>query len=384
MLVLGFFLSPVKTEGFEEKYIIRVITSDNTVHDKWFGTIYERDGRNNDTLKVGGWGDIYYSFIKIPVDLRVPGTDRIILNKATMNLHSMDSENPTAMRKWFIRSPWSESSTTDHWGTTVNPQGTLAAPSPNSLYSFDITQEYYAWITGAEPNHGIALSPLSADNNFNYFRSSENKLEVRPYIEVSYERLPRFKMPLAGGKAWKLTVETGGKSYDGIDDTFHTGNTYYSLDFSPRWKPLTGGPEQLAIDPPVYAVAGGVVVGNGQSALNGWFIKIDHDYDTKLETGFQSICIHLESQSPLAVGARVNQGDVIGTMGKTGTDDVHLHITFYFKNHAGTSPNGFDASPELNVVRMENRLLKDYNLNTTWDSNQGQYTPIYYQSTNTQ
>lgn len=388
-------VSVVDTQGFEEKYLI---TGENFVEDKWFGSVYVQDGINDGLLKVGGWGDLYYTLIKMPVHLYVPGASRIIINKATLNLQSVGSDNPTAMRKWLVKTPWTETSTSDHWTLTINDYGSILAPPANGLYSFDIGQEYYFWLTGQQTNYGILLIPEDVNNKFNFFRSSENRPESRPYVEVFYERVPSFEIPLpGGGKAWKLTVEAGGKKYNSQTelDSFHTGNTYYSMDFSPRWVPVSGGSESIMTDVPIYAAAGGKVVGLASDVHNpnGWFVKLDHDYDGNLNTGFQTVYIHLKNQPSLSLGNVVQQGDQIGIMGTTGEDSngiptstgIHLHMTFYFKNKAGTGPNGPSSSFELNSVFMGGWPLKDFKLGSTWnaDLDPDQWNPVYYESSNT-
>ncbi|KND49909.1 MAG: hypothetical protein AB197_00155 [Parcubacteria bacterium C7867-002] len=381
----------MRAYGVEEKY--RIVNS-NT-QDKWFGSTYVRGGMNDTTLKVGGWGDKYYSLIKMPVDLNIPGAPRVVLNRITLNLHSINSLNRTSMRKWFVRSSWSEASTMDHWSMTIASIGLAPLPPVNGLYSFDISSEFYYWISQTEPNYGILLEPENTDNTSNYFASSENKPEWRPYIEVSYEKVPEFRLPLPGNKRWKLTVEVGGKDYNtqaAVGDPFHTGNTHYSLDFSSHWIPLAGGTEQTATDVPIYAAAGGKIVGlaNNVRNPNGWFVKIDHDYDGNVNTGFQTVYIHLKNQPNLSIGDVVQKGGQIGIMGTTGEDangnptstGVHLHMTFYFKNKAGTGPDGPSSSEELNFVRMGGILLKNYKLSTTWrtDLNPDQWNPTYYGS----
>lgn len=387
LAAIAVFLTVQNVSAFEEKYLI---WDEGQGKDKWFGSIYNRDAINDSTLKVGGWGDWYGIFIQMPIHFQVPGTSRIIITRVNMDLYSLDSKNPTSMKKYMIKTQWSETSTSDQWSSTVNYKAQISAPPVNGKYSFDITQQFWDWYTGALPNYGLFLMPEDTDNKFNYFRSFEAKLEWRPRIEVYYERLPRFKMPLAGGnKAWKFTVEVGGHAYDNTVDEFHTGATYYSLDFSPRWKPVSGGAEQLAVDPPVYAMAGGVVYDISTSGsphqYNGYYLRIDHDYDGKPQTGFQTTYIHLKNQPLVQKGQWVNQGQQVGVMGTTGASSaVHLHVTFYFAGTGGTAVGGWNDSEYLNLVKMENRLLKDYKLSTTWDSGSGQYIPIYYQSSNTE
>lgn len=383
IVILAILFVGQSVYGYPDKYLI---TGENVVQDKWFGNYYFTDGRNDDILRVGGWGDHYYTLIKMPVHFNMPG--RYILNGATLNLQSVGSTRSTPMHKWFVLDSWSETSTTDHWNLGIIDGGIVQAPLENGLYSMDIGKEFYTWLVGAAPNYGILLTSDNVDNHFNYFRSSKNKLEWRPYIEVSYERVPHFKLPLPGNKAWKLTTEAGGKLYNSQSelDSAHTRRQYYSLDFSPRWIPITGGSEQTATDVPVYAAAGGVVVESTFTSANGYYVKIDHDYDANLNTGFQTVYLHMKQQPSVNQYSVVNQGDQLGIMGNTGiSDGTHLHITFYFENDAGTSPAGYDASVQLNYVEMEDFFLKDFDLNTNWrtDLDPDQYDPAYYPSTNT-
>lgn len=395
VLVVSLAIGFSQSQAEEKTYHIPIPNKD-VIEDKWFGDTFVTNGMNDEILKVGGWGDIYYSLIKMPAHLHVKDATRIIINKATMNLRSFGSQNPTTMSKGFVRGPWTETSTEDHWHLPYSVTGSIPAPSGDpGLYKFDITWEYYYWVSGKLPNHGILLIPENNNNHFNYFRSSKNIEAFRPYVEVFYEKVPDFKLPLPGGKAWKLTVEAGGKAYNSqqaVGDSFHTGHTYYSLDFSPRSKPISGGVETLETDVPIYAAANGIVtqVASTVANDNGWFVKIDHDGDTNELTGFQTIYIHLKNRSHLKKYDKVNQGDLLGIMGTTGVDDngvststsVHLHMTFYFQNKPGVPPSAQDDSLHLDFLRMEGRALKDYKLSTNWKPDLGQWEPIYYESSN--
>ncbi len=372
----------------EKKYSLPIPDKD-IVEDKWFGDVFVTNGMNDEMLKVGGWGDNYYSLIKMPVHLRVPDASRIIINKATMNFQSFGSQNPTPMKKGIVMRDWTETSWDDHWGLTARLTGLVPAPSVNSgKYTFDISYEYFNWLISRYENYGLILVPEKTNNYFNYFRSSKNIQSLRPYIEVFYEKVPDFKLPLPGGKKWKLTVETGGKAYnsqEAVGDPFHTGHTYYSLDFSSRSKPISGGVETEETDVPIYAAAGGVVVNSEYGSKNGWYVKIDHDYDTNNITGFQTVYIHFKNKSHLKKGDTVKQGDLLGIMGDTGeTEGIHLHMTFYFQNQPGVPPNAESDSLHLDFLRMEGRALKDYKLSTNWKTDLLQYEPIYYPSTNRQ
>lgn len=390
--LMGLF-SIQNSGAVEEQYTIYEL---NSVHDKWFGRFDNRTAVNNEMLKVGGSDDVYYTMIRMPSYLPVP--PRILLIRAQLHLYSYGSVRPTSMRKYFVKSNWTETSTSDQFTVPLQDVGTTLTPPVNGDFPIDISAEFGTWITGGYGNFGILLSPENTDNRFNNFLSSENSREFgRPKIVIDYERLPNFKMPLPGGKAWKLTVEAGGKEYDTQNgtDVNHTGNTLYSLDFSPSWVSLTDGSQGVGVDVPIYAAASGKVyeVAANTNNPNGWYVRIDHDSDTaKANTGFQTVYIHLKNQPLVSVGQVVRQGQQIGIMGTTGIKDgvptstaVHLHMTFYYKGVGGLDIMNYDSA-YLNALRMENRAIRNYKLSTTWrtDLSPNQWSPLAYPSSNTQ
>jgi hypothetical protein len=220
--------------------------------------------------------------------------------------------------------------------------------------------------------------------------------------------IPDFKMPLYGGREWKLTVEVGGKAYNGEFDTGHLGKLFYSLDFGrenkglDKYKIIITNKTNMVLSVSTYetitntnivvlSVASGVVHRTGGNTnldpyrLNGYFVGIDHDFDGKDTTGFQSTYCHLKYPPMVTVGEIVFQGQMIGIMGDTGenpatgektSDGIHLHITFYYQGNA-TNANSILA---LNLLRMEGRLLKDYKLSTNWMDDH--FEPAFYPSSN--
>jgi murein DD-endopeptidase MepM/ murein hydrolase activator NlpD len=99
--------------------------------------------------------------------------------------------------------------------------------------------------------------------------------------------------------------------------------------FGPRFHPvlhfvrLHGGTDFAApVGTRVYAAAGGVVQSAGRSGCAGNMIVLRHD------NGWQTRYFHLSAFAPnVTAGARVEQGDVIGAVGNTGTCTTgpHLH-----------------------------------------------------------
>lgn len=105
----------------------------------------------------------------------------------------------------------------------------------------------------------------------------------------------------------------------------------------------------------IKAHTGGVVDGVGFDKSAGYYVKIRVSLDTVM------VYYHLRERSFLAVGDVVKTGDIIGTMGKTGSaTGAHLHF--------GIKENGkwIDPAPYLDkdyikavdTVKIEMNVLK--------------------------
>ena len=77
---------------------------------------------------------------------------------------------------------------------------------------------------------------------------------------------------------------------------------------------------------PVQSVAAGVVINAGQSGGNGNMVRIRHS-----SGGYETTYLHL-SRITMKSGARVAQGDVIGTVGSTGLS-TGPHLDFRIRQH---------------------------------------------------
>ncbi len=80
-----------------------------------------------------------------------------------------------------------------------------------------------------------------------------------------------------------------------------------------------------SIGTPIYATAAGIVERKGFEAGGfGYFVLLRHNINGER---FYSVYAHLAGPSPRSVGEFVNQGDVIGSMGKSGwATGPHLHF----------------------------------------------------------
>ncbi len=122
---------------------------------------------------------------------------------------------------------------------------------------------------------------------------------------------------------------------------YPTDNPYVSSGFG--WRYYSGGANfHRGCDFPrpfggkLYAILDGVVVANTYRQAGGWTVAIDFKDGT---TGWYQ---HLYDQSDLRVGSHVDEGDVIGHMGMTGTmvTGVHLHFELW-RNGAPLDPEPY-------------------------------------------
>lgn len=194
------------------------------------------------------------------------------------------------------------------------------------------------------------------------YKAAENKSASRNVWPV--RSLLAMKLPLPGGKNWRLNTQTGGATSCGIPgpDQYHTGNGYYSLDFG-QYSQENG----LELNIPVYATAEGAIntTLTGWSDSFGWTVVIDHP------GGYQTRYAHLADQ-PLVSSGSVTQGQQLGIMGTTPghpySTGVHLHFQVYYNNTSA------QTEARLGEVLMEGRTLEEYTVGCT----------LHYLSTNTQ
>ena len=140
-----------------------------------------------------------------------------------------------------------------------------------------------------------------------------------PIVMAGYTG-PSLKLPMKPGNKIFCTVETGGEYFANNEkDEWHTDarNGYYALDFDNRYSGDL-----------VVAAASGTVIDLVNSGCYNdgpaCYVKLDHGGD------YVTVYYHLESgsiPSSVSVGTKVQQGQVIGTIGNTGySTGPHLHL----------------------------------------------------------
>jgi hypothetical protein len=126
-------------------------------------------GLVNDELKVGGWGDQYFSYIKFNIS-RVSKPKQVFLSlfskgvsgsvPVSMNIELVLKEWGWTDRLWWKDRPPSRSALV-----------TVPAPARDRWYSVDVSYFYNQWSANVG-NFGLVMQPTSTNNEFNVFVSS--------------------------------------------------------------------------------------------------------------------------------------------------------------------------------------------------------------------
>jgi serine/threonine protein kinase len=154
-------------------------------------------GLDNDQLRIGGWGDWYWSLMRFDLSGNPKRAEHVVLqlyNEAT------SAAATTAFDVYVIDQDWGWSKGDRLWWrnrpTLMHKIASVDAPSPNSWVSIDITDIYNAWQSGQTANYGIALIPKFNNNNFDQFRSSKYADEsYRPRLLVTASQIPSSAPP---------------------------------------------------------------------------------------------------------------------------------------------------------------------------------------------
>ena len=163
----------------------------------------------------------------------------------------------------------------------------------------------------------------SLENKLNLATASSiNGMEFVAVSGGTWYKVPQsVGSPLGGPLKWPFPLSQVTDEYGPRDSPGGIGSTYHrGIDFS-------GG----GLD--IRAAGRGVVVEAGPNGGLGNWVRIRHS--PTIETGYA----HMAPGSPIvSVGQAVSQGQVLGTMGTTGTSTgVHLHLEV-FQNGVRVDP----------------------------------------------
>ncbi|MBI4691425.1 MAG: DNRLRE domain-containing protein [Nitrospirae bacterium] len=180
----------------------KVFTDKGKTKDIWTTSVFSYaaggggpgGGLDNEWLEVGGWGDLYYSLIQFDLTNLPPvaSSARIELFVVQMKgdgTTKMYMDRVAEFWDWRIQGTgsdrkrlwWADRPAAVQW-----IPGSLPAPTVGQWYSIDITDLYNAWQSGTYPNYGIQLRPVSNNNRWNEFYSSNytGDPSLRPRLVV--------------------------------------------------------------------------------------------------------------------------------------------------------------------------------------------------------
>ncbi|TXT27241.1 MAG: PEP motif anchor domain-containing protein [Gallionellaceae bacterium] len=139
-------------------------------------------GLNNEHLRVGGWGDLYYSLIEFDLTGLAPvATSARLELFAVPEVHGFGTtdlylDRITEFWDWRVQGTgadmerlwWADRPAAIQWSA-----GSLSAPQAGQWYSIDITDLYNGWQSGAYANYGVQLRPTQTWNTWSVFYSSD-------------------------------------------------------------------------------------------------------------------------------------------------------------------------------------------------------------------
>lgn len=138
-------------------------------------------GLNDQWLRVGGWGDLYYSLIQfdlsgLPQQATSATVSFYMPSAAGYGSTGLYLDRITQFWDWRTQGTgtdrdrlwWADRPSAVQW----LPQA-LPAPAAGQWYSIDITSLYNAWKNGTYPNYGIQLRPVSNNNQWAQFYSAD-------------------------------------------------------------------------------------------------------------------------------------------------------------------------------------------------------------------
>ncbi len=129
-------------------------------------------GLDDEKLRVGGWGDEYWSLIRF----ELPG-DAPQAKRATLELYNRTLEMPTDMHLDVVVADWGWTAGDRLWWRDrprSRPVARVGVSAQEGWVRIDITDLYNAWVRGDRPNYGLVLRPVSTNNNYNEFVSSNS------------------------------------------------------------------------------------------------------------------------------------------------------------------------------------------------------------------
>jgi hypothetical protein len=149
---------------------------------------------NNSQLRIGGWGDEYYSLLQFDVAGLPTNVSSAVLYLYCSSVDAggtpMYLDRITQFWDWRTQGTGSDHARlwwADKPPTTLWNAGQLPTPSPGQWYAVDITMLYNAWQEGTYPNYGLEFRPVLNNGYFNTFHSSDyvDDPALRPKLVIT-------------------------------------------------------------------------------------------------------------------------------------------------------------------------------------------------------
>ncbi|MHB8651904.1 MAG: DNRLRE domain-containing protein [Minisyncoccota bacterium] len=345
--------------------------SANHIRDGWINNSFNQTFVQDDKLKIGGWGDVYRSYI----NMDLTGLPKDPTNVALWLRFYPSGVTTTPFRFCIPNSAWDTAMT---WGTQPSFLGCTTSyyspPTTDSWAGWGITSWYQNWQNGVWGKYGIMLSPQYNNNNFDFIRSSRYAGDgYRPILQLDFTPTLELKMPF-NGLWWSVTTEIGGIGCSYIHNG-HQGNGYFSIDFSGKAKDANGNvvyPDPSTANIPIIAAAAGTVINDTQveSTTAGYYVRIKHG-TTGIATGYY----HMKSPPLVHINDVIPQGKILGYMGNT---PINLGMGVHLDFNVQYNGNGGSNQPNLSYVVMDGWILKSFQVDACTNGESGRY----YRSSN--
>jgi hypothetical protein len=142
------------------------------------------DWGDNEELRVGGWGDQYYTYVQFDLT----GLPAIPAASATLRLRVKGVNNAPSMFFERVTGAWDEDSAWSNQPGGAAISTVPAATAANTWYDLDVTSTFNGWMDGSYPNYGVRLRPSAYNNNnFNEFWSGDYAVAAdRPQLVIVY------------------------------------------------------------------------------------------------------------------------------------------------------------------------------------------------------
>ena len=202
-ILVNLTLAPAAAPQPSDPPVVYQPGKDIGVQDIWTTSVFSYahsggpgGGLNNELLRVGGFGDLYYSLIKfelsqlppvasmVELQLYMPlvtgvGTTQVFFDRITTFWDWRTQGTGTDRQRLW----WADRPAFVQWIPNALP-----APTAGQWYAIDITTLYNGWQAGTYPNYGVQLRPtaLVGNNTWAEF-SSSNSADVshRPRLVIA-------------------------------------------------------------------------------------------------------------------------------------------------------------------------------------------------------